>query len=363
MDNGPRLAGRLQNQKTHPRVTRVRNFGPKKTPKRLTGPIKLQKSAKKAMEEVKKLLHLARLPTKEKYDVILEQHGYDDIDFLLQLGPHELEIVKGLTNMKEGHFMRLQKALQYWRDNVVTVTVTSSGGDLNDDVLRHSTGHSALPPRAAPSSESTTGPSSVGPTSSMAGPEVSGSHGPITDESIPATSSATAAAEVTAEATQEEIPMYFQQGYAEWKTARLMSLNHSTQMGCSCCQDNRRSGSRYKVLICRSMGPKRSREDMESSGQKVTQFELVYDPEFVKHVTLEKNTTGKKAADSSLGNCGRMAGSVKDFTARRARNQINNWNHKDYNDDFCKLRPWGRAYERLNTGARFRFCLEPGTNK
>ena len=57
------------------------------------------------MEEVKKLLHLARLPTKENYDVIFEQHGYDDIDFLLQLGPHELEIVKGRTNMKEGHFM------------------------------------------------------------------------------------------------------------------------------------------------------------------------------------------------------------------------------------------------------------------
>ena len=57
------------------------------------------------MEEVKKLLHLARLPTKENYDVIFEQHGYDDIDFLLQLGPHELEIAKGRTNMKEGHFM------------------------------------------------------------------------------------------------------------------------------------------------------------------------------------------------------------------------------------------------------------------
>ena len=131
----------------------------------------------------------------------LEKHGYDDIDFLLQLGPHELEIIKGRTNMKEGHFMRFKQALQYWRDNVVTVTVTSSGCDLNDDVLRHSTGHSALPPRAAPSSESTTGPSSVGPTSSMAGPEVSGSHGPITDESIPATVSATATAEVTAEAS------------------------------------------------------------------------------------------------------------------------------------------------------------------
>ena len=90
------------------------------------------------------------------------------------------------------------------------------------------------------------------------------------------------------------------------------------------------------------MGPKRSREDMESScsrsqeancphklgwarnrtgtwklnlekstiqhkefcssGQKVTQFELVHDPEFVKHVTLEKNTTDKKVTDSSLGN-------------------------------------------------------------
>ena len=356
------------------------------------------------MEEVKKLLHQARLPTKAGYAEILEFHGYDDIGFLLQLGPHELEVVKSLTNMKEGHFLRLKKTMQYWRDNVVTVT--SLGCTLNDDILRHSTGHSALPPRAAPSSESTTGPAnSDGPTSSLAGPEVAGPQGPIIDESTPATISATVASEATAggtdEETEEEIPIYFKQGYAAWKTARLVSLNHSTQMGCSACQDTRRSGGRYKVLICRSMGPKRSREEMESScsqesncphklvwarnragtwqlnlekstfrhkefcssGQKVTQFELVHDPEFVKHVTLEKNTTGQKAADSSLGNLGRMAGGVEEHTARRARNQINNWNHKDYADDFCKLRAWGRDYERLNPSARFRFRLEPGTNK
>ena len=54
------------------------------------------------MEEVKKLLHLARLPTKEKYDVILEQHGYDDIDFILKLGPQDL----GLAHRKKRSFQR-----------------------------------------------------------------------------------------------------------------------------------------------------------------------------------------------------------------------------------------------------------------
>ena len=101
-----------------------------------------------------------------------------------------------------------------------------------------------------------------------------------------------------------------------------------------------------------------------SSGQKVTAFELVHDPKFVKEINTIKNITGKKAAESALGgHTGRMDGSVKSFTARRARNEINNWNHKDYEADFCKLRQWGREYEQKNPGGRFRFKLEEGTNR
>ena len=349
------------------------------------------------MEDVKKLLRMARLPHKTGYDEIFEENGYDDIHFLLELGPHELEILQRETGMPSGHFYRLKKALEAWRqqrdhplDNLATGHYTG-----------HGTGHAALPVVVTPAvfaASSTRGPQEITETR---GPEVSGPNGPAIDESTPATAPVTTTV-AAAEATAQEIPPYFKKGYTDWDTVRLVSLNHSTKNACSCCQDRKRSGGRYRIFICRSVAPKRSREEMESScslmgppcphelhwarnkggvwwflphkstiahkqfcssGQKVSQFELTHDPEFVKHVRTHKNVTGKGAADQALGHCGRMAGSVTETTARRARNGVRHWNLKDYEDDFCKMRPWGDEYESKNPGSRFRFHLEPGTNK
>ena len=50
---------------------------------------------------------------------------------------------------------------------------------------------------------------------------------------------------------------------------------------------------------------------------------------------------------------GRMSGSVKDFTARRARNTINHFNDKDYDDDWSKLNEWGQKFMELNPQCLF----------
>ena len=92
------------------------------------------------------------------------------------------------------------------------------------------------------------------------------------------------------------------------------------------------------------------------SGQRVTQFELTQDPEFVKNCSLEKHATGKAAAKQALGGKrGRMEGSVNEHTARRARLSVQHFNDKHYNDDWCKMAQWGRDWERLNQDSRFVF--------
>ena len=353
------------------------------------------------MEKVNLLLAAARLPGMARYGEKFASHGYDDIQFVLGLTPSGLETLKEETNMPTGHFARLKEAILIWREREYepTSTPNTSPTPLNvssGSVVNNSVGGPNAVAASASSDPSTSGGAQPEP----AGPV------PLTDES---TTTATVSTTAASEESEEEIPEYFLHSYETWKEARLISLEHSTAMGCSVCQDSKRSGSRYKVLICRTVGSKkRRRQEVEdgptdlgptdlgpkcshtlhwtknklgnwslkleqsniahkafcSSGQKVTKFELVHDPKFVSQVNTIKDITGAKAAQSALGgHAGRMDGSVTSFTARRARNEINNWSHKDYDADFCKLRQWGREYERKNPGGRFRFKLEEGTNR
>ena len=48
-----------------------------------------------------------------------------------------------------------------------------------------------------------------------------------------------------------------------------------------------------------------------------------------------------------------MSGSVKDFTARRARNTIKHFNDVDYDDDWSKLNEWGQKFMELNQECLF----------
>ena len=175
--------------------------------------------------------------------------------------------------------------------------------------------------------------------------------------------------------------------YDTWPKARLASLNHSTSLGHSAMSDNAKSGSKRKILRCRTVLSKKKASDEDdgpkcpymllwtknrkgdwklkldksilkhmpfcSSGQSVTQFELLGDPQFIRSQQLGKLSTGKAAAKLALGYNGRMSGSVKDFTARRARNTIKHFNDKDYDDDWSKLNEWGQQFMALNPQSLF----------
>ena len=60
------------------------------------------------------------------------------------------------------------------------------------------------------------------------------------------------------------------------------------------------------------------------------------------------DATGKQAAKTAVGRGGRLDGSVKSRTAKRASNDVKRFHDKDYDEDWSKLKPWGDDYERLN---------------
>ena len=174
------------------------------------------------------------------------------------------------------------------------------------------------------------------------------------------------------------------------KEVRLTSLQHSTKQGCRCMIDNARSGSRSIIFKCTSVLSKKRKADCEddprpscqyrlhwgkskksgfwelntnkshlthmpfcTSVQRVSKLELVNDPKFVKHCKSSKKVTGKNGAKEALGGpAGRVAGSVKDYTAKRAVNDIKHFWIHDYEHDWNKLRSWGREYEKKNPRAK-----------
>ena len=72
------------------------------------------------------------------------------------------------------------------------------------------------------------------------------------------------------------------------------------------------------------------------------------DSAFIKHVMVDNKCTGKNAQTTALGHDGRMDGSVSEKTARRARNDINHFADKDYDEDWSKLKSWGADFMRMN---------------
>ena len=186
---------------------------------------------------------------------------------------------------------------------------------------------------------------------------------------------------------QTQIKRRLQRVCQTYKEVKLASYNHSNDVSASCMLDSKKSGSHAKIFRCRTvLSRKFHAEDMGPipvcnyllhwtkrktgwhlnaekstldhvpfclSGERVTTFQLAADPEFVKHCTIEKHSTGKGAAKHALGGKrARIAGSVTDHTARRARLSIQRFNNKDYNDDWCKLAKWGRDWEHLNPRSR-----------
>ena len=186
--------------------------------------------------------------------------------------------------------------------------------------------------------------------------------------------------------------------YPDSKAVKLASLLHSTHQLCKAHLDYKNSGSRCKIYKCASVRctKKRPRADgaveeeepqvacdyklhwalvkksfwqlkldksnvahhpmchLLNKKMKVTNTELQSDPAFIQHVNTGKGVTGNTAKKSALGGKGgRVDGSVKEYTARRALNQVKQCADKDYIADWSKLEEWGREFERINPGSRF----------
>ena len=314
------------------------------------------------MEDVKELLEDAAL---EIYVEVFERLGYDSLDHLLDMGPSALLDLKRLANMKEGHFVRLQTTINNW--SVHATPSTASAPTTPRSVGPVEMGPLDMGPAAM-------GPMNLGPTTDLGptdlGPTVLGP----SQSMVPM---------VTMGPNPLEEALL--KTYKTWKEARIVSLNYSTQEGASAMQNAKKCGGSRKILGCRSVlskkfqdndGPKcphyllwtkdksgdwklnleastLQHKDFCISGQLVRKAQLIQDPEFVKAQKLGKLSTGQESAKLSLGFNGRMDGSVKEYTARRARNTIKHYDAKDYEDDWCKLNHWGHQFVAMNPGSFF----------
>ena len=202
-------------------------------------------------------------------------------------------------------------------------------------------------------------------------------------------------------ASAETVPV-LRKVHDTWAQARLASYQFSTQCGCKSLLDNKACGGKRKIIRCSSALSKKKQKAEEGSAeedekipcphmlywkrgkksagawvldegkshlghtpfcgaiQQATRMELVNDPTFVKHVTVEKKVTGPSAAKNAIGGkSGRMDGSVTSRTARRAANDVMRYHDKDYKDDWSKLEGWKREYERKNPQSRCVFQDNP----
>jgi len=305
------------------------------------------------MEEMKDFLRLSDL---SQYAVVFEEMGYDSVDHLVGMSQKELMVLRQFTKMKPGHFARLLSSIQESRAPATPSEASYPSASM-----------SQIPVSDAPSDVAQIGPIEIGPTV-LAVRDGVVQIGPN-------------------EIGPNEVDRPLLKVYESWKKARVASLNHSTNLGCSAMSDNKKSGGRYKILRCRSVLSKKKATDEDdgpkceyilvwskdkkgdwklnqdksilrhisfcNSGQWVTQTELLHDEEFIRSQRLGKLSTGKAAAQLALSSNGRLAGSVKPRTARRARNTIKHFNDVDYDDDWSKLNEWGHKFMDLNPQCLF----------
>ena len=288
------------------------------------------------MDKVKHLLEQANIA---HYLDKFQQKGFDDLADILSMGEKDLKELAQHTEMFPGHLRRLRHTITAIRNAVPT----PKPGEKCVDI----------PPSSSASNSS----------------------------------------------SKFELKHF----YTTRDEVKLASLNHSCDQGCSCMIDHDKSGGKCRIYRCRSVISKRLKAPREDeadpspacqyklhwawnkkghywklntkkshlehmpfccSGQHVTKFELVNDPSFVKHANLSKNVTGKTAAREALGgSSGRVAGSVKSYTAKRAVNDVKHFWKNDYQHDWNKLRSWGKEYERKNPNGKFHIETETDTEE
>lgn len=310
------------------------------------------------------LLHDIGLP---QYETIFRERGYDSAQLLLNMARQDLEQLRVDTQILPGHWLRLQQEITHrqvrWAqrcNSPVSAQMTTFLRDPARNVLREP-GPTLNVDVAVPTAESEP------PVQATTVPLI-GSH---SDE-------------------EKKIRESLFSLHPKWDTAKLVSLQFSTVLGRHSMQDNKKRGRFNRVFRCSSVLSKKRRQDGEdpthtecphllhwtckkkdgrnwrldrdksyidhapwcSSEQKVSKLELEHDPDFVKHVKLEKKATGGSCAKSALGRMGRVDGSVKVHTARRAQNCTKRCNLADYTHDFNKIKGWIRDYMEQNRESR-----------
>ena len=180
------------------------------------------------MEEMKDFLRLSDL---SQYAVVFEEMGYDSVSHLVGMSQKQLMDLRQITKMKRGHFARLLRSIQESRAPATPSEASYPSASM-----------SQIPVSDAPSDVAQIGPIEVGPTVIMAERDGVAQIGPN-------------------EIGPNEVDGPLLKVYNSWKKARVASLNHSTNLGCSAMSDNKKSGGRYKILRCRSVLSKKKARD------------------------------------------------------------------------------------------------------
>ena len=285
----------------------------------------------------------------QQYADVFFDNGYDSLDLFFVMDEMDFKIFGPYVGMKPGHLKRLQEAVfsMKRRGDVQVIDLVPQSNERDEGIVG-----SVAAAAAAPTKRKSSG------------------------NNIPHT-----------------VP--------NAKQARIASLRHSTQQGHSAMRDNK-SGSNKITYRCTSvlskkvkkaMGPDEPHKSQKCqyclvwrknksrmyvldpdasvmahapmcpAPQKVTRDELLHDPKFVHHSLTHGTVTGKNASENATSRGGIMDGSVNFRTAKRASNDVKRYHDKDYNEDWSKLREWGREYEQKNTNSRFRLQINEDTNR
>ena len=329
------------------------------------------------MEEVGKLLQEIFLP---QYVDRFREAGYDCLQHLLSMQARDLQQLARVTNMSAGHIHRLAAALGRAR--------TAAGLDSHAVPLMEAAVAPNAPP--VPLVEAAVVPLIQSPAVPyIAHVQNPGPNMPSTKEFV------------------------LQDKYSTAQDVRLASLKISTLQTCSAVTDQNNCGGKCRTYVCRSVKSKRKLKEMAevedegapteeddgaqpqcphklvwrrrqsgvwhllrakshighmpycASGQHVTRFELAADRKFITNMNVAKKVqvTGKRAAAQAIGSGGRIAGSVTDYTARRARKDIIHASDKYYADDWHKMQAWGRELTKMNRETRFDLFKDPNNGR
>ena len=295
-----------------------------------------------------------------------EQNGYDHMGCILEHDDEDLDILAAHVGMLPGHLFLLKEAVRH----------------LHNVRNRAQTGGAPTVFRVP--IIQLNGPG--GPVAAAAGAAAAGAAASTTVPVAVAAATATETLPTKRKAQDHVLPQFCK----TTEEVKVESRRHSTALGFSAMRDNK-SSSRKIMFRCRSVLSKRLRKEMGPAvagaeqftcphclvwnftkkiggggyklnqaqsvlehaphcvaTQKVTRAELKHDAAFVKHAINNLDSTGKQAAKTAVGRGGRLDGSVKSRTAKRASNDLKRYHDKDYEEDWSKIRPWGAEYERLN---------------